>query len=182
MEDLRMDETTGSPGRLTAGIQLSRRMLLRASIVGAGVFAAGPLLAACGGGSNSTSTSSSAASTTTSSSATSPSTSGQASGSPAASGSPSSASTASAGTGTPGGDVTVGVSTTYIDVLDPNVTAQTVSHEIMGPIFDTLLVQDRDSKQFFPLLASKWEVAPDGMAVTFTLNTGIKFHDGSDFN
>jgi peptide/nickel transport system substrate-binding protein len=174
-----MHEITGLVARLNNGIQLSRRTLLRSSVVGVGAVAAGPLLAACGGGSKSTSTSSSSTSATTSSSTSAP-----ASGSPAATTSSPAAATSTSSAGTPvaGGDVTVGVSTTYIDVLDPNVTAQTVSHEIMGPIFDTLLVQDRDNKQFFPALSSKWDVSPDGMTVTFTLNDGVKFHDGTAFN
>ena len=177
-----MLENSGITGWLNRGVQLSRRSLLRASVVGAGVAAATPLLAACGGGSKSTTTSgsstTSAASSSTTTSSSSTSTSAAASGA-----SPTAASSStSAGAPVAGGDVTVGVSTTYIDVLDPNVTAQTVSHEIMGPIFDTLLVQDRDNKQFFPALSSKWDISPDGMTVTFTLNDGIKFHDGSAFN
>jgi peptide/nickel transport system substrate-binding protein len=66
-------------------------------------------------------------------------------------------------------------------VLDPNVTAQTVSHEVMGPIFDTLVVQDTQGK-FYPSLASKWDIAPDGLTFTFTLTSGVKFHDGTPFD
>src|SRR5690242_1303415 len=78
---------------------------------------------------------------------------------PAPSGSPAAGAAAAP---TPGGDLISSVSTRYIDVLDPNVTAQTVSHYIMGPIFDTLVVQANDG-QFFPALATKWEVSPDGL-------------------
>jgi peptide/nickel transport system substrate-binding protein len=33
-----------------------------------------------------------------------------------------------------------------------------------------------------PLLATAWEIAPDGKSITLTLRQGVKFHDGSDFN
>jgi peptide/nickel transport system substrate-binding protein len=32
-----------------------------------------------------------------------------------------------------------------------------------------------------PLLATAWDIAPDGNSITFTLRQGVKFHDGSDF-
>jgi peptide/nickel transport system substrate-binding protein len=32
------------------------------------------------------------------------------------------------------------------------------------------------------LLATGWEIAPDGNSITLTLRQGVKFHDGSDFN
>jgi peptide/nickel transport system substrate-binding protein len=31
-------------------------------------------------------------------------------------------------------------------------------------------------------LGTKWEIAPDGKSITFTLRQGVKFHDGTDFN
>jgi peptide/nickel transport system substrate-binding protein len=33
-----------------------------------------------------------------------------------------------------------------------------------------------------PALASAWEVSPDGLQYTFTLQEGVTFHDGSDWN
>ena len=80
-----------------------------------------------------------------------------------------------------GGELIVGVKAQYIDVLDPNVTAQTVAHEVMMPIFDTLVYQDRDGK-FWPGLATAWEISPDGRAYTFTLQSGVTFHDGTPFD
>ena len=80
-----------------------------------------------------------------------------------------------------GGDLVVGVATSYIDVLDPNVTAQTVAHEVMMPMFDTLVYQDRQGK-FWPGLAKAWTIAPNGLSYTFTLQSGVTFHDGTPFD
>ncbi len=44
------------------------------------------------------------------------------------------------------------------------------------------LVQVRSGGSVEPLLATSWEIAPDGKSITLTLRQGVKFHDGSDFN
>ncbi|MBI4295601.1 MAG: ABC transporter substrate-binding protein [Chloroflexi bacterium] len=47
--------------------------------------------------------------------------------------------------------------------------------------FDTLVRMDyRGNIQ--PLLATSWDIPPDGKSVTFRLRKGVKFHDGTDFN
>jgi peptide/nickel transport system substrate-binding protein len=44
------------------------------------------------------------------------------------------------------------------------------------------LVRVRNGGVVEPLLATGWEIAPDGKSVTFTLRQGVKFHDGTEFN
>jgi peptide/nickel transport system substrate-binding protein len=44
------------------------------------------------------------------------------------------------------------------------------------------LVQVRSGGSVEPLLATSWEIAPDGKSITLTLRQGVRFHDGSDFN
>lgn len=48
-------------------------------------------------------------------------------------------------------------------------------------IFDRLVSQSADLS-FHPWLAESWEEAPDGMAWTFHLKKGVKFHNGEPFN
>lgn len=48
-------------------------------------------------------------------------------------------------------------------------------------IYDRLLLQDAD-QSFHGQLATSWEQSPDGMAWTFKLKPGVKFHDGEPFN
>lgn len=62
---------------------------------------------------------------------------------------------------------------------DPALTTQSVVYTIDGLVFDTLLEADPDGK-LVPSLAESWEVAPDGLTYTFTLRSGVKFHDGSE--
>ena len=48
-------------------------------------------------------------------------------------------------------------------------------------IFDRLISQAADLS-YRPWLAESWEEAPDGMAWTFHLKQGVKFHNGEPFN
>jgi peptide/nickel transport system substrate-binding protein len=43
------------------------------------------------------------------------------------------------------------------------------------------LVRVRSGGIVEPLLATSWDIAPDGKSITFHLRQGVKFHDGSDF-
>lgn len=49
------------------------------------------------------------------------------------------------------------------------------------PCLEPLLEESIDGT-FSARLATKWDVAPDGSSVTFTLRQGVKFHDGTPFN
>ncbi|GLC88173.1 glutathione ABC transporter substrate-binding protein [Lysinibacillus piscis] len=65
--------------------------------------------------------------------------------------------------------------------LDPHFITDIPSANIIhGKVYETLVAFDRDRK-IVPLLAKSWEQT-DELTWTFTLNEGIKFHDGTDFN
>jgi peptide/nickel transport system substrate-binding protein len=66
--------------------------------------------------------------------------------------------------------------------LDPTVgAAQAIREVTYANIYEGLLRIDRDGK-LQPLLAESWTIAPDGLAYTFRLRRGVKFHDGTAFD
>jgi peptide/nickel transport system substrate-binding protein len=50
-----------------------------------------------------------------------------------------------------------------------------------SPAGETLIGKDGEGN-YYPLLATSYEVAADGKSITFILRQGVKFHDGTDFN
>src|ERR687887_2704397 len=48
-------------------------------------------------------------------------------------------------------------------------------------IHNSLLTLDKDLNPV-PDLAQRWEASPDGLAYTFYLQEGVKFHDGTDMD
>ena len=52
--------------------------------------------------------------------------------------------------------------------------------QVTSKIFDGLLEYDFSLKPV-PGLAESWKVSPDGKTITFTLQKGVKFHDGKPF-
>ena len=81
-----------------------------------------------------------------------------------------------------GGSLTVGLQSEPSDNIDPHRTPWAVSHNIMMHVFDTLVWQDPGDGSFHPGLADSWEAAPDGMSYSFTLKSGVTFHDGTPFD
>jgi peptide/nickel transport system substrate-binding protein len=52
--------------------------------------------------------------------------------------------------------------------------------QVSSKMFEGLLTYDLDMK-LQPALAESWEVAPDGLSVTFHLRAGVTWHDGQPF-
>ncbi len=67
-----------------------------------------------------------------------------------------------------------------ISSLDPNYSRLFVDRDVMFGIYDSLVTVLPDFS-YAPGLAKSWEVSSDGKAVTFKLQEGVKFHDGSEF-
>jgi ABC-type transport system substrate-binding protein len=63
----------------------------------------------------------------------------------------------------------------------PPTTVPSFNPFIPHPAVESLISEDEQGNPI-PLLASGWKYSDDRTQLTFTLNKGIKFHDGTDFN
>jgi ABC-type transport system substrate-binding protein len=67
------------------------------------------------------------------------------------------------------------------DTLDPALSYDTASGEIIQNVYETLVFYDGEStSEFVPQLATEWTVSDDGTVWTFTIREGVKFHEGGD--
>lgn len=64
--------------------------------------------------------------------------------------------------------------------LDPHFSVQFSERYVLYLVFNTLVGLDKGFN-VVPELARSWQVSPDGKRVTFHLQRGVKFHDGTDF-
>jgi peptide/nickel transport system substrate-binding protein len=87
---------------------------------------------------------------------------------------------AAAGQPVQGGTLTLA---TQADVatFDPHHTGDVPSQMVQWHIFEQLL-NWTDEGVVGPGLATEWEWSDDGLTLTLKLKSGIKFHDGTDFN
>ena len=61
--------------------------------------------------------------------------------------------------------------------LDPGITGDSQSIEIIQHVFEGLVAQDRDG-QIVPRVAERWDVSADGLTYTFHLRDGPTWSDG----
>jgi peptide/nickel transport system substrate-binding protein len=73
---------------------------------------------------------------------------------------------------------TIGDASTLI----PMLASDSASHEYASHIFDGLVEYDKTLSHLEPRLAEKWEVARDGLEITFYLRRDVKWHDGAPFS
>lgn len=73
------------------------------------------------------------------------------------------------------------LSTNEVGIPNYNPFTAVNTNAVFTMIYDTLVEQDGDLS-FHPHLAESWDEAPDGMAWTFHLKPGVKFHNGDAFN
>ncbi len=64
------------------------------------------------------------------------------------------------------------------DTLDPALSSSIVSSLIFQYIYDSLVYIGEDHVPH-PWLAQKWDITADGKQINFTIQTGVKFHDGT---
>ena len=66
--------------------------------------------------------------------------------------------------------------------LDPTAGAAAAIDEVLYANLFEGLTRIGPSGEVLPQLAESWTVSDDGKVYTFKLRSGVKFHDGSDFN
>ncbi len=79
-----------------------------------------------------------------------------------------------------GGTLTVGFEDST-KTLDPTYSVQFSERRILYLIYNTLVAIDTDFS-LKPELARSWTVENDGKRYVFSLQPGVKFHDGTDFD
>ncbi|GAA0998118.1 ABC transporter substrate-binding protein [Acrocarpospora macrocephala] len=65
--------------------------------------------------------------------------------------------------------------------IDPHRTTCACEIVHLGPVYETLVARDAGGRPV-PGLAKSWEFSADGKTLTFHLQDGVTFHDGSPFN
>jgi peptide/nickel transport system substrate-binding protein len=63
--------------------------------------------------------------------------------------------------------------------LDPGQALGLHTLRVTHEIFETLVTTPDDSTAIVPGLAESWQTSPDGLAWTFKLRRGVRFHDGT---
>jgi peptide/nickel transport system substrate-binding protein len=68
-----------------------------------------------------------------------------------------------------------------VDKLDPQLATAFQTVQTLNLVYSTLVKTDVNGA-IQPDLATKWEYSSDGKTLTFTLRTGVTWHDGSPFS
>ena len=90
--------------------------------------------------------------------------------------------TGGGGGGGGGDDVLVAAVSAQPDQLDPHKTSAYPSFQVLENVYDTLVVPNAEDLTMEPSLAESWETSDDNLTWTFTLQEGVTFHDGSEFD
>jgi peptide/nickel transport system substrate-binding protein len=92
----------------------------------------------------------------------------------------------SGGAGTPAGGTTSAVSDVLrvpyladMSVPDPDIFYDIEGNSVILGSYEGLLKYEHGSTKIVPALATKWSQSKDGLTYTFTIRSGVKFHDGS---
>ena len=70
---------------------------------------------------------------------------------------------------------------TKIGTLTPLVATDLYQAYVEGRVMESLAYQDPNTLDYLPLLATAWQISPDGLTITFQLRRGVVFSDGEPF-
>ena len=65
--------------------------------------------------------------------------------------------------------------------LDPHRFTSRMARKVGYLVYDPLVVQDPETLEYLPALATSWEVSDDGLTWTFELRDDVVFHNGDPF-
>ena len=68
----------------------------------------------------------------------------------------------------------------FRSLYPPNI-GDAIGHRIANQIYEGLVRPDQGDLHIVPVLASRWNISPDGKTYTFYLRRGAKFHDDPCF-
>jgi peptide/nickel transport system substrate-binding protein len=68
------------------------------------------------------------------------------------------------------------------ETFDPFYATDGETFRVTRQLFDSLVTFKPGTADVDPSLAESWESSEDGLTWTFKLRSGVKFHDGTDFN
>jgi peptide/nickel transport system substrate-binding protein len=68
-----------------------------------------------------------------------------------------------------------------VTTLDPRIAGTNNNNRLVTHIWSNPLVRLNEKLEYVPELAESWDRSSDGLAWTFKLKRGVKFHDGSAF-
>ncbi len=67
------------------------------------------------------------------------------------------------------------------DFLNPQFSSQNTAYDVATQLYERLVATERGGSKLIPALAESWTVSPDGLAYTFKLRKGVKFHETKGF-
>jgi len=79
-----------------------------------------------------------------------------------------------------GGTVSFAMNSDITD-MDPMLSGLFVDRHLHYAMYDSL-VRVTPKGEIIPWLAEKWTITPDGKSYTFSLRSGVKYHDGTPFD
>jgi peptide/nickel transport system substrate-binding protein len=68
-----------------------------------------------------------------------------------------------------------------VGVLTPLVSTDLYATIVQGRVLESLAYEDPNTLEYVPLLATSWQISPDGLTFTFQLRRGVVFSDGEPF-
>ena len=85
-----------------------------------------------------------------------------------------------ASSGAPTGRIMAVVTADRAETLDPHNTESGGDVKVINQIYETLVrIDPGNADRLRPALAESWQIAEDGLSITFTIRSGVIFHDGA---